>query len=117
MSRAGMFTIALGAWLAITSAGRVPGAEAQESGSQSWTEQKCARYRQAWADVQARRGVQGIGQEFLERHEAFLASGCTAKVDVCPRSSEELDLANLLTVAAMNAGTASTFLPFACPRK
>jgi hypothetical protein len=87
---------------------------AQESGSQSWTAQKCARYRQAWTDVQARRGIHGIGPEFLERHEAFLASGCTAKGEVCPKSPEELDLANVLTVAAMNAGTASTFLPFAC---
>jgi hypothetical protein len=107
-------TIALGAWLAVSTAGQISSAGAQESGSQSWTEQKCARYRRAWTDVQARRGVQGIGQEFLGKHEAFLASGCTAKVDVCPRSPEELDLANLLTVAAMNAGTASTFLPFAC---
>jgi len=114
MRRAGTLTIAVGAWLAVSTAGQISSADAQGSGTQSWTEQKCARYRQAWADVQARRGVQGIGQEFLERHEAFLASGCTAKVDVCPRSSEELDLANLLTVAAMNAGTASTFLPFAC---
>jgi hypothetical protein len=50
----------------------------------------------------------------VERHEAFLASGCTAKADVCPRSSEELEVANFLVVLAMNAGTASTFLPFAC---
>jgi hypothetical protein len=114
LGRASTFTIVFGAWLAISSAGRVPGAEAQESGSQSWTEQKCARYRLAWTDVRARRGVEGIGQEFLEKHDAFLASGCTAKVDVCPRSPEELELANLLTVAAMNAGTASTFLPFSC---
>jgi len=44
--------------------------------------------------------------EFLDRHEAFLASGCTAKADVCPRSPEELELANIMVVAAMNAGTA-----------
>src|SRR3954447_21656853 len=50
--------------------------------------------------------------KFLDRHEAFLASGCTAKADVCPRSPEELELANIMVLAAMNAGTASTFLPF-----
>jgi hypothetical protein len=55
-----------------------------------------------------------LGQEFIARHEAFLASGCTAKGDVCPRSAEELDLANMMVVAAMNAGTASTFPPFSC---
>ena len=57
---------------------------------------------------------EGLGQEFLDRHEAFLASGCTAQANVCPRSAEELDLANMMVVAAMNAGTASTFPPFAC---
>jgi hypothetical protein len=55
-----------------------------------------------------------VGQEFRERHDAFLASGCTARADVCPRSAEEFEVANMLTIAAMNAGTASTFLPFAC---
>jgi hypothetical protein len=115
MNRARTLTVALGTWLAASTAGQIPfAAAAQESGSQSWTAQKCARYRQAWTDVQARRGIHGIGPEFLERHEAFLASGCTAKGEVCPKSPEELDLANVLTVAAMNAGTASTFLPFAC---
>jgi hypothetical protein len=34
--------------------------------------------------------------------------------DVCPRSGEEIETANVLTIAAMNAGMASTFLPFAC---
>jgi len=75
---------------------------------------KCDRYRKAWSDALARRGTRGLGREFLDRHEAFLASGCTARADVCPRSVEELDLANVLTILAMNAGTASTFLPFAC---
>ncbi|AMJ63315.1 hypothetical protein AXW83_26125 [Bosea sp. PAMC 26642] len=90
------------------------GALAQDPRAQSWSEVKCARYSQAWADALARRGRQGLGTEFIERHEAFLASGCTAQGDVCPRSKEELDLANVLVLLAMNAGTASTFLPFAC---
>ena len=75
---------------------------------------KCARYKTAWSEALARRGTKGLGQEFLDRHEAFLASGCTAQANVCPRSAEELDLANMMVVAAMNAGTASTFPPFAC---
>ena len=77
-------------------------------------EVKCARYKTAWSEALARRGTKGLGQEFLDRHEAFLASGCTAQANVCPRSAEELDLANMMVVAAMNAGTASTFPPFAC---
>jgi hypothetical protein len=80
----------------------------------SWVEVKCARYKKAWDDALTRVTVKGLGQEFLERHEAFLASGCTARADVCPRSDEELALANMMVVAAMNAGTASTFPPFAC---
>ena len=89
---------------------------AQDGRAQSWTEVKCARYKQAWTDALARRGTQGLGPDFIDWHEAFLASGCTARADVCPRSAEELELANVLTVLAMNAGTASTFLPFACRR-
>jgi hypothetical protein len=80
----------------------------------SWVEVKCERYRAAWTKALARRGTKGLSQAFLERHDAFLASGCTARADVCPRSAEELDLANIMVVAAMNAGTASTFPPFAC---
>jgi hypothetical protein len=87
---------------------------AQGTQPQSWPEVKCARYKKAWSDALAHRGTKGLGQDFIERHEAFLASGCTTKGDVCPRSAEELDLANMMVVAAMNAGTASTFPPFSC---
>lgn len=89
-------------------------ARAQEGAAPSWSEAKCERYRAAWADALTRRGRQGLGRDFVARHEAFLASGCTARADVCPRSAEEFALADILTIAAMNAGTASTFLPFAC---
>lgn len=88
-------------------------AVAQEN-PQSWSEVKCARYKKGWSDALARRGTRGLGREFLDSHEAFLASGCRAGAGVCPRSPEELELANVLTIVAMNAGTASTFLPFAC---
>jgi hypothetical protein len=80
----------------------------------SWVEVKCTRYKKAWSDALARLGTQGLAQDFLDRHEAFLASGCTTQGNVCPRSEEELKLANMMVVAAMNAGTASTFPPFAC---
>jgi hypothetical protein len=87
---------------------------AQDTRRQSWSEIKCERYKKAWSDALARRGTKGLGQPFIASHEAFLASGCSIRGDVCPRSAEELDLANILVIAAMNAGTASTFLPFAC---
>jgi hypothetical protein len=83
-------------------------------GPKPWREVKCERYRQAWTEVRKRWGLEGLGQAFIERHDAFLASGCTADADVCPRSPREIEIANILTIAAMNAGTASTFPPFAC---
>jgi hypothetical protein len=100
--------------LACSVAGGLSSAGAQTPPPKSWPEVKCERYGKAWTEVLNRRGRQGLSPEFVERHEAFLASGCTTKADVCPRSTEELDMANIMVVAAMNAGTASTFPPFAC---
>ena len=100
--------------LACSVAGGLSSAGAQTTPPKSWPEVKCERYGKAWTEALNRRGRQGLSPEFIERHEAFLASGCTTKADVCPRSTEELDMANIMVVAAMNAGTASTFPPFAC---
>jgi hypothetical protein len=113
MSRSTIAIAALAA--AVLAHSTAPPASAQEGQSQTWSEMKCARYKQAWSEALARRGgTQGLSQEFIDRHGAFVASGCTARADVCPRSAEELDLANVMVISAMNAGTASTFLPFSC---
>ena len=79
-----------------------------------WHDTKCARYTAAWSAALERFGAQGLGRAFLDRHAAFLASNCTRPADVCPRSDQEFRLANAMVVLAMNAGTASTFPPFAC---
>lgn len=92
------------------------GAQSAAAQEPTWPEVKCTRYKKAWVDALSRRGAKGLSQEFLDRHDAFLASGCTIRGDVCPRSEEELALANMMVVAAMNAGTASTFPPFSCRR-
>lgn len=81
-----------------------------------WTEVKCARYAKAWHEALRRYGRVGLGEEFVARHEAFLASGCTGEANVCPRSPEEFALANVMVIQAMNAGAASTFPPFSCRR-
>jgi len=86
----------------------------QPEADSSWPAVKCQRYKKAYADAIARFGKRGLGQAFLETHDAFLASDCTVKVDVCPRSKEELDLANVLVILSMNQGMASTFVPFNC---
>lgn len=72
------------------------------------------RYAKAWAEALKRKSAQGLGREFVERHDAFIASGCTASIQVCPRSEEELAMANILVIASYNAGMGSTFTPFAC---
>jgi hypothetical protein len=95
-------------------AASMPSMAASRRGTaRTWPEEKCARYGEAWSEALRRVGAKGLSLAFLDAHMAFLASGCTAG-DVCPRSSEELDLANIMVIRAMNAGTASTFPPFRC---
>ncbi|MGX5736930.1 hypothetical protein [Bosea thiooxidans] len=87
---------------------------AKPQGGRDWPTEKCERYKAAFTQAVARQGKQGLGPEFLASHDAFLASNCQARADVCARSKEELALANTLVVMAMNQGMASTFLPFYC---
>lgn len=89
-------------------------AGAQLPAGKSWSEQKCERYGKAWTETLARRGSRGLSAGFLADHAAFLAAGCTEAGNVCPRSTEEFEIANIMVLAAMNAGMASTFPPFAC---
>lgn len=98
----------------VAAAAALPVAFAQDRRPLTWPEARCARYAEATSEALARFGRDGIGEAFLARHDAFLAAGCRGRRDVCPRSRAELDLANALTVAAMNAGAASSFPPFAC---
>jgi len=111
-----MSVAGLAAMLALPIATGASDALAQDRKAQSWSEEKCVHYKKAWVDLLARQGRRGLSQDFLDAHEAFLVSGCTVTGEVCPRSAEELQAANILTIRAMNAGTASTFLPFACRR-
>ncbi len=92
----------------------VAAAQAQPRSSGDWNEVKCTRYAEAWSQALGRFGREGLGAAFLDAHAAFLASGCRDRAGVCPRSPQELALADVMTVAAMNAGTASSFVPFIC---
>jgi hypothetical protein len=91
------------------------GALAQPAPTRNWAEEKCNRYRQAYEDALKRQGRDGLSADFLAAHDRFISGGCTGPERVCPRSPREIDLANVMTVRAMNAGMASTFLPWACP--
>ncbi|PTM41075.1 hypothetical protein [Bosea sp. 124] len=89
---------------------------AQPKPPENWPAIKCERYTRAYAEALTKFGRKGLGQPFLDAHEAFLVSGCSIKGEVCPRSAEELNLANVMVIMGMNQGMASTFMPFACPR-
>jgi hypothetical protein len=95
-------------------ADRESGLSAQAQSRLGWTAEKCRRYRIAWTQLMQRRGRTGLSESFLAGHDAFIARDCQDPRDVCPRSPGELEVANAMTIAAMNAGTASTFPPFAC---
>ncbi|MHB2165789.1 hypothetical protein [Alsobacter sp. R-9] len=114
--RLAALVLAAGCWGGLLASGPASAQKERDSAapSKSWPEVKCERYTAFWKLELARSGGTGISAEFISRHDAFLASGCTGRADVCPRTREELDLSNRLTVRAMNMGTASTFLPFVC---
>ncbi|MBB4039860.1 hypothetical protein GGR34_001507 [Microvirga flocculans] len=104
----------VGGLVALSIFGACSPAAGQGTEKKSWPEIKCERYKTAWTDALAHRGVKGLSAEFMERHEAFLASGCTTRADVCPQSEDELYLADMMVAAVVNAGIAGTFLPFMC---
>ena len=81
--------------------------------SQGWAEEKCRLYGQAWQEAIRQRGTQGLSAGFLAAHDRFLAGGCRDKA-VCPRSEAEVAMADLMTIMALNARIAGTFLPFLC---
>lgn len=91
-----------------------PTATAAAQNSDAFAAAKCARYRSATEDALRRWGREGLSAEFLAAHSAFIAGGCQGPPSVCPRPGRETDFANAMTVRAMNAGMASTFLPWAC---
>jgi hypothetical protein len=114
--RAGLAALLPAAALAggLLLAGPAALAQLQSRGGENWPAVKCERYRTAYEEATRRFGTKGLGPEFLARHDAFMASGCQTPPDVCPRSTEELNLANIMVMAGMNAGMSSTFMPFAC---
>lgn len=83
-------------------------------GADAWTLEKCSRYEKAFGEMVEFVGRDGLTDAFLEGNRDFIAAGCANGADVCPTSEKDIELSNALTVAAMNFGTASSFLPFVC---
>jgi hypothetical protein len=93
----------------------VSAAGAQTPQPTEWQMTKCRVYSQALERLK-RDGIEGLSASFLDENAAFIGTGCMQRTPVCPRTPADLDAANILTIATMNAGAASTFLPFDCVR-
>lgn len=85
----------------------------QPAGAQGWTAEKCGRYARAWAEASARIGTEGLSRPFLAAHQGFVASGCRRRA-ACPQTPADRAMADVMTIAALNAGISGTFLPFLC---
>lgn len=79
-----------------------------------WQVEKCQIYTESWHKALDFFGTDNLNYSFIAQNENFITSGCTAPASVCAQSSQEYEIANALTLAMMNAGAASTFLPFRC---
>ncbi|MFN4205291.1 MAG: hypothetical protein ACK4HG_02775 [Agrobacterium albertimagni] len=94
-------------------------AESHEAGTtvearSDWQRKKCEVYRQAFAEILDHVGREGVSDAFMAENQAFIDSGCLADVDACPETEADIEVANGLTIASMNAGAASSFSPFRC---
>ena len=105
------------ATIALLCLSTLPTLVAAQPAKPTWAETKCIRYKAAWDDLVKKRGLTGIGPEFLKRHQDFIDTGCRASTHVCPRSEHELEVADMMVIAAINGGMASTFPPFSCKSK
>ena len=94
-------------------------AAGQEAGTtvearSDWQRKKCEVYRQAFIEILDHVGREGVSDVFMARNQEFIDSGCLADVDACPGTKADIEVANGLTIASMNAGAASSFSPFRC---
>ncbi|MBN9064016.1 MAG: hypothetical protein BGP06_07335 [Rhizobiales bacterium 65-9] len=84
--------------------------------SQPSQQVKCDAYRKAFDAVVARVGRKGLSDEFIGRNAAFVEASCAGERNVCPRSPEELRVANIIVAQAVSS-TGGTFMPFGCPKQ
>lgn len=82
--------------------------------SNDWTQKKCTFYAQAFDQILAEVGPKGLSERFIAENRAFIKAGCSNGTDICPVSDEEFEVANRLSIAAVNFGTTGSFLPFLC---
>lgn len=80
----------------------------------SWSQRKCQFYQSFRDQLQTSRDKSELGEEFLKSEDAFVASGCTGRIHVCPTTEAELDYANKMSLRMMNEGATGSFLPYSC---
>ncbi|MBY6141203.1 hypothetical protein KUV26_17330 [Leisingera daeponensis] len=78
----------------------------------AWSLEKCSIYSKAWRSYAA--GLPDLSERFRASNEAFIASGCQARVSACPASGTELETADQLSLIMVMEGAPGSFLPFAC---
>lgn len=80
----------------------------------AWSQKKCTLYGEAWRKVVEWQGREGLGHDFIEGNERFIADGCSTPARVCPKSAEELKAADTLSMMVISQGITGSFLPFGC---
>ncbi len=82
--------------------------------SESWPEQNCAVFAEAWTSAAPASGDKAPSPDFRKGVERFIASGCIAPRDSCPSSAADVTLADALAMIVVLEGMATTFLPISC---
>lgn len=98
-------------WLAV-----ITDAEAQQANRRLSNTKKCAIFQSAFEKIMQTDARASMSASFIKENKSFITNGCADTPFVCPRNAADLAAVNALTVATMNRGMASTFVPFKCPK-
>lgn len=90
------------------------GATTANQPSTAWQSQKCQAFEAAWGRALDVHGTDNMNYDFVAQNENFIESDCIEQSAICPRSDQEIDVANDITFEMMGIGLASTFLPYRC---
>ncbi|GEM_PF-1184387 len=82
--------------------------------SLNWQQQKCQIYETFWQKALDQSRTGEISHDFATQNADFIASGCTQRNNICPKSDQEKKIADALSLVMINAGASGTFLPFSC---
>jgi hypothetical protein len=83
--------------------------------AETWAEQKCAIFTEAWAASAPVDGPKAPSPAFRGKVEGFIASGCTAPRNACPETPADIAILDALALIVAMEGMSTTFLPVQCP--